>query len=286
MLRLRAERPSAAKGDRLFLPPRGIGLPQRPRGAARRGAQLPPDRRDRCACCRRSMSFDRVAHRVMHRAGNAFQQDGGLGGAAALAVQHQGDGDQPGMAQGAAALGQPLAFRHQHTAVAMDAARRALRRSVRRGPAPAATIGHWPAPAPAGTCSDLARRACSVMWRSSPCTGMAMRGPGPAIHLFQLVAAGMAGDMDEMILLGQHLHAQRRQLVLQLEDRQFVAGNDAGGKNHRIALAQMHKGMVVVGDAGQRRARLALAAGAQIENLVGGQIGGFGGVDGGGKSFR
>ena len=37
----------------------------------------------------------------------------------------------------------------------------------------------------------------------------------------------MAGDMNEMIPLGEHFDTERGELVLHLEDRQFVARNDA-----------------------------------------------------------
>jgi len=46
--------------------------------------------------------------------------------------------------------------------------------------------------------------------------------PHMRIHARQLVARRMAGDMDEMILLGHHLDAEPDQLVLQPEDRLVV----------------------------------------------------------------
>ena len=51
--------------------------------------------------------------------------------------------------------------------------------------------------------------------------------PHPAVHLRELVARRMAGDMHEMIALGEHFHTQRRELVLYLEDRNVVARDDA-----------------------------------------------------------
>ncbi len=41
-----------------------------------------------------------------------------------------------------------------------------------------------------------------------------------------------------MVLLGEHFDAQGRKLVLQFEDGELVAGNDARGKDHRVAVAQ------------------------------------------------
>ena len=43
-------------------------------------------------------------------------------------------------------------------------------------------------------------------------------------------------------------------------------------KIDEVALAELDVGMLVLGDAGQRRARLALAAGAQQHHLVGLEI--------------
>ena len=55
-------------------------------------------------------------------------------------------------------------------------------------------------------------------------------------------------------------------------DRLLVAGNGARGEDHRSPLRQRHLGMLVLGDARERGARLALAAGAQRHHLVGRQI--------------
>lgn len=87
---------------------------------------------------------------------------------------------------------------------------------------------------------------------------------GPAIHLRQLVAAGMARDVDKVILRRQKFHAECRKLVVQLENRQLVSRNDPRREDHCIAFSKADVGMVIVGDAGQRCARLTLASGAQI----------------------
>ena len=62
-------------------------------------------------------------------------------------------------------------------------------------------------------------------------------GTDPAIHLGQLVAAGMPRNMDVMVFHRQKPDAARRQLVLHLEDGELIAGNDAAGKDHRVAIA-------------------------------------------------
>ena len=55
-------------------------------------------------------------------------------------------------------------------------------------------------------------------------------------------------------------------------DRLLVAGDGARGKDHAVALVQGHLRMIVIGDARQRRARLALAPRAQRQHLVGGKM--------------
>ncbi len=106
--------------------------------------------------------------------------------------------------------------------------------------------------------------------------GLAMHGDGdrrahPLIHLDQLVARRMAGDVDEMVAFGDHLDAHHGELVLQAADRDLVAGDDARGKDHHVVLGQFDIGMVVAGDPRQRGARLALAPGADDQDLVAGQ---------------
>ena len=71
-----------------------------------------------------------------------------------------------------------------------------------------------------------------------------------------------------MIFRGEQFDAERRQLVVKLVNCEFVARNDARGEDHRVALAQADIGMLAFRDARQRRARFALAAGAEIEHAV------------------
>src|SRR5882672_11225633 len=71
-----------------------------------------------------------------------------------------------------------------------------------------------------------------------------------------------------MIALGDHGDAARREPVLQVENRQIVSWNDARGKNHRVAFAEADIGMLARGNARERSARLALAAGAEIKHAV------------------
>ena len=100
-----------------------------------------------------------------------------------------------------------------------------------------------------------------------------MRRLQPAIDLLQLVATRVAGDVHQRVGVGDDLAALPGEAVLDLGDRLLVAGNGARGEDHQIALAERDRRVVVFGDAGERGAGLALAAGAQQQNLVGLQIG-------------
>ena len=99
--------------------------------------------------------------------------------------------------------------------------------------------------------------------------------PDHLVHLDQLVARRMAGDMHQMIALGDHLDAAQHEPIVQPPDRLLIAGNDARGKDHRIARVEFGVGMRAGGDPRQRGAHFALAAGAEIENLVLREVFGF-----------
>ena len=93
----------------------------------------------------------------------------------------------------------------------------------------------------------------AARWRASPCIGTAIFGLDPAIHLLELVAAGMAGDVDEMILLGDHLDAPRHQLIVEIVERALVAGDDLRGEDRRVAGLETDAGMLAVRDPLQGR---------------------------------
>ena len=96
--------------------------------------------------------------------------------------------------------------------------------------------------------------------------------PHPGDHVEEFGAARMARDVDEMGAVGDDFDALADQAVDHPGHGLLVAGNGAGGKDHAVALGQRDLGMLILGDARQRRARLALAAGAQRQHLVGRQI--------------
>ncbi len=82
--------------------------------------------------------------------------------------------------------------------------------------------------------------------------------PDPLIHRREFVAAGMAGNVDRRVAVGDDLHAQTHQFVLDLADRLLVAGNRARREQRPIPFFEHDMGMVVGGDARQGRARLPL----------------------------
>ena len=92
--------------------------------------------------------------------------------------------------------------------------------------------------------------------------------PHPADHLPELVDARMPGNVHEMGTVGDDLDSLGDETVDHPHDRLLVAGNGARGENHAVAARERDLGMVVLRDAGERRARLALAAGTERQHLV------------------
>lgn len=79
----------------------------------------------------------------------------------------------------------------------------------------------------------------------------------------------MPRDVDvRMILLGIEAHAAVSELVLQGGDRQFVAGDHTRRENAVVAQTQLYERVGALGRPRQGRPVLALAAGAQIQDLV------------------
>ena len=108
-------------------------------------------------------------------------------------------------------------------------------------------------------------------------TGLAMHGdsklgPHPLIHMGQLVTARMAGDMHEMIALGDDGNAALGQAVLQIKNRGFVAGDNTRGEDDRVAFGQGDIGVTVLDNAGESGTRLALTAGADEQHFIVGDV--------------
>ena len=77
----------------------------------------------------------------------------------------------------------------------------------------------------------------------------------------------MAGDVDRRLAVGDHLDALAGELVLDPADRDLVARDLLGGEHHQIAALEAQL-VLAEGDPGERRARLALAAGGDDHDLV------------------
>ena len=103
---------------------------------------------------------------------------------------------------------------------------------------------------------------------------LAMRRNGdlrlqPGVHLREFGAARMAGDMDEMGAVGDDLDALRRPAPLMILPTAFsLPGMVREEKTTTSPRRQRGDRVLVLGDARQRGARLALAAGGERENLV------------------
>ena len=175
-----------------------------------------------------------LADRRLHGIRHALEEHRWLGCDPALLVQHQRNRDQPGKTHGAAIAGKALALLHQHPAVQMNAARRHLvddlglagRQAQHLAVLDHDGLGHlqrFGEPRMFGHVAQFAMHRHRNL------------RPHPAIHLGEFVPVRMTGDMDEMILLRQHFHADGRKLVVQFEDAQLVARNDARGKDHAVA---------------------------------------------------
>ena len=87
-------------------------------------------------------------------------------------------------------------------------------------------------------------------------------------HRPQLLLARVAGDVHGRDLLVQHLGAGAGELVDRVVDAELVARNRLRGDDHRVARLDRERLVVAVGDARQRRHRLALAPRAEHEDAV------------------
>ena len=93
-------------------------------------------------------------------------------------------------------------------------------------------------------------------------------GRSPGVHAPQLIAPRMAGDVHQRFVVGEDIAAGAREVVLDAPDRLLVAGNGARGEDHDVALVERDLRMLLLGDARERRALLALAAGAQEDDVA------------------
>ncbi len=69
---------------------------------------------------------------------------------------------------------------------------------------------------------------------------------GPGDHVAQFVAAGMAGDVDQMVAVGEDLDALQHQIVDDGADGLLVARDGARGEDHAVAAVERDLGMIVI----------------------------------------
>ena len=95
----------------------------------------------------------------------------------------------------------------------------------------------------------------------------------PLVHAPQLVPARVSGNVDGVFghAIGNDVYAAIGEGVLKLKDALLISWNDAGGENHDIAVAERNMSVIIAGDSAEGCARLSLAAGAQVEDVVIGQ---------------
>ena len=94
------------------------------------------------------------------------------------------------------------------------------------------------------------------------------------VEALQLVPRRVAGDVDHVVVRRHHPAAAPARLSCTRRIAALVAGDHARGEDDGVALPERDVRMRVGGDLGERRARLALAAGADDQQrLVGEEAG-------------
>src|SRR5262245_7157157 len=83
-------------------------------------------------------------------------------------------------------------------------------------------------------------------------------GLQPVIEKLELVLARMARCVDQRLIRSDHIDAETRQVVLNSTHRLLIAGNGFRREDDEIALIERDGRMIVLGDAGDGGARLAL----------------------------
>ena len=85
-------------------------------------------------------------------------------------------------------------------------------------------------------------------------------GPGELDEPPLLGLLGVAGGVERRVAVPAHQGAAGAQLVDQPPHRQLVAGDLAGGEDHRVAGVHLQVGVLAARQPAQRGARLALAS--------------------------
>ena len=109
----------------------------------------------------------------------------------------------------------------------------------------------------------MGRKVCGLTMN-----GHANGGFGPLVHLLQLVAARVAGDVDQRFTVENDLYALIDERVLDVEDQLLVARNGAGRENHHVAGRERGVAVIVTGQLGERGAGFALRTGEDDDQLL------------------
>ncbi len=93
--------------------------------------------------------------------------------------------------------------------------------------------------------------------------------PNQRQHQLDLFFAAVAGDVDVLDALVNHLGAAAREVVDHPADGLFVARNRARRQHDGVPGTELHAAVVVDGDSRERRGRLALRTGTEAEDVLG-----------------
>ena len=73
--------------------------------------------------------------------------------------------------------------------------------------------------------------------------------PDPVVHRRQLGPAGMAGDVDRRLAVGDHVNSLAGELVLDPPDRDLVAGDLLGREDDEVAAVELQLVLLKIGRA-------------------------------------
>src|SRR5690606_25655112 len=85
----------------------------------------------------------------------------------------------------------------------------------------------------------------------------------PFIHLPKLASAWVTRHVHERIRILHDFDALLDELVLDRDDALLIAGNDARGKDHRVARRKLNAAHLLARKLGERCPRFSLAAGTE-----------------------
>ena len=124
----------------------------------------------------------------------------------------------------------------------------------------------------AGTPSERAMRAWACRWRISPCTGMTWSGRTSPSTVFSSSAAPWPDTCTGAVSWCSTVAPARQSWFMVSCTASSLPGTGLADMITVSPGTMLHGLVVVVGDAGERRERLALRPGAEDHDAVGGQL--------------